>query len=229
MLGDPILYMQGVTAYDDFNRDFTEMVAVDNSDVNQFAVGVYTVRYTVTDYTGLTFEVEETVHVLDVDIDFVNEQVDGELAKILNENMTQLERVSAIYTWIKRNLTYAQNRERPETAYEGAYRALRDRRGNCYVFYSISAVMLERAGIPNMLIERIDGTPTRHRWNLINPDDLGWHHYDSYPVRASHGINMAFFTNSQAAELTRRLANLSIRPAENYYTYDPALYPEIVE
>jgi len=229
MVGDPILYMQGVTAYDDFGRDFTEMVTVDNSEVNQFAAGIYTVRYLVEDFSGLTFVVEETVHVLDIDIDYVNEQVDEELAKILREDMTQLNQVHAIYTWVKRNLTYAQNRDRPETAYEGAYRALRDRRGNCYVFYSISAVMLERAGIPNMLIERIEGTPTRHRWNLVNPDELGWHHYDSYPVRASHGVQMSFFTDSQATLLTQRLSNLAIRPAQNYYTYDPSLYPEIVQ
>jgi len=88
--------------------------------------------------------------------------------------------------------------------------------------------MFTRAGIPNMLIERIPGTPTAHRWNLINPDDLGWHHYDSFPVRLGMGIQMAFFTDTQAAEFTEQIAGFTDRPVENYYTYDPLLYPEIV-
>jgi len=227
--GDTILFLQGVTATDDFGRDITDRIVVDSSDVNTSVVGTYTVRYKVTDFTGLTFEIEETVHILDIDFDYVNSEVDRELAGIINDGMTQLQQVRAIWSWIRTNITYAQNRDRPETAYEGAYRALRERRGNCYIFYSISEMMFTRAGIPNMMIERIEGTPTRHRWNLVNPDGLGWHHFDSYPTRLNLGLQMAFFTSSQAASFTRQIANLEERAMSDYYTYDASKYPEIVQ
>jgi len=228
-IGDPILYMQGVTARDDLGRDLTDMVIVDSSDVNQHEAGVYTVRYRVVDFTGLSFEIEETIHMLDVDMEFVNDEVDRVLEVIIKDEMTQMEQVRAIFNWVRSNVSYALNRDRPETSYEGAYRALRERRGNCYVFYSISELLMTRAGIPNMLIERIPGTPTAHRWNLVNPDGLGWHHYDSFPARYGAGSQMAFFTDSQAREFTRRMANLEERPMNNYYTFDPERYPEIVQ
>jgi len=231
MVGDPIMYLQGVMAFDDFGRNITDRVSVDSSEVDQYTVGVYTITYTVVDFTGLSFETEVLVHVLDLDIDVVNEEVDKILEDIIEEGTTQLEQVHAIFSWVRSNITYAQNRDRPETAYEGAYRALRERRGNCYIYYSISELLLTRAGIPNMLIERIPGTSTRHRWNLINPDGLGWHHFDSYPypMRLGLGIQRAFFTSSQAAEYTRMVANLEERPMPDYYTYDPSLYPAIVQ
>jgi len=228
-IGDPILYMRGVTARDDFGRDLTEVVVVDSSGVNRNEVGTYTVRYSVVDFTGLSFEVEETVYVLDIDIDFVYAEVDKALASIIKDDMSQLEQVYAIFRWVRSNVSYAITRDRPETVYEGAYRAIRERRGNCFIFYSISEMMLTQAGIPNMMIERIPGTITAHRWNLVNPDELGWHHYDSFPARLNEGILMAFFTDSQAEAFTEQIANFVERPADDYYTYDPSRYPEIVQ
>jgi len=228
-IGDPILYLWGVTARDDFGRDLTDVVMVDSSGVNRNEVGIYTVRYTVVDFTGLSFEIEETVYILNIDIDFVNAEIEKALAGIIKEDMTQLEQVHAIFRWVRSNVSYAITRDRPGSVYEGAYRAIRERRGNCFIFYSISEMMLTHAGIPNMMIERIPGTPTAHRWNLVNPDDLGWHHYDSFPARLNEGIRMAFFTDSQAAAFTEQIANFTERPANNYYTYDPSLYPEIVQ
>jgi len=228
MVGDSIMYLRDVTAFDDFGRDISDRIEVDSSGVDQLTVGEYTVIYSVEDYTGNRTEVEESVHVVEIDMEFVHEKVDEALAGIISDSMTQLEMVKAIHTWVRSNINYSQTRGGPATAYEGAYIALSQRRGNCYIFYSISEVMLTRAGVPNMRIERIEGTPTRHRWNLVNPDNLGWHHFDAYPTRLGLSTQMAFFTSSQAEEFTRRLANQEERPMRNYYTYNPELYPEIV-
>ena len=226
MVGNPILYRRGVRAFDSFNRELD--FEVDSSRVDQDTEGDYTVVYWTVDRTGLRSEVEISVHILDVDMEFVNEEVDKALRSIIKDDMTQLEMVRAIYDWVRRNVQYANVRGGPTTAYEGAYRALRDRRGNCYIFYSISELLLTRAGVPNMLIQRIPGTPTNHRWNLVNPDGLGWHHYDSFPTRLQMGITMSYFTSSQAQEFTLLMAEMQERPMPNYFTYDPALYPEIV-
>jgi len=219
LLGRPILYLPGVTAYDDFGRSLTDYIEVDSSGVDQHAVGMYTVIYRVTDYTGNSVQVEETVHVLDIDPDYVNEQVDALLAGIINDNMTQVQMALAIHRWVRNNMTYASVRGGPDSAYDGAYRALRDRRGNCFIYYSISTVMLTRAGIPTMRVERIDGTPTRHRWNLINPDDLGWHHYDSVPIRLEiNRDRMAFFTDTEARYFTSEM--LRVNGMRDYFTYN---------
>ena len=226
MLGNPIMYRQGVTATDAFGR--TLEFEVDSSGVDQNKTGTYKVTYRVEDCCGLRDEVEVTVYVVNVDPDLVNERVDAILEGIINDNMTQVEKVQAIHSWIRRNVSYTGTIGGPQSAYEGAHRALQDRSGNCFIYYSIGEVMLTRAGIPNMRIERKPGTPTRHRWNLINPDDLGWHHFDAMPTRLGN-INrlMYMFTDSQAANFARQL--LGSNNIGDFYTYVPELYPEVVQ
>lgn len=50
---------------------------------------------------------------------------------------------------------------------EGAYRGLFERKGNCFVYASLSKRMLDRAGISNMIIMFSNSRMT-HYWNLIN-------------------------------------------------------------
>jgi len=226
IVGNPILYRQGLTATDSFGGDLTEEIVIEAENVDPNKVGIYKVRFWVEDLSGNKSDVTEVeVHIIDVNIDYIYSRVDETLARILRDGMTQLQQVQAIHTFVKNNISYA-NAGRPHTVYEGAYRALRDRRGNCYNYFSLSAVMLERAGIPNMMIERIPGTPTRHRWNLVNPDNLGWHHYDAVPNRLGQGLRLAFFTDTQAESFTRQMSqNFAFH---NYYNYVRENYPEVV-
>jgi transglutaminase-like putative cysteine protease len=225
MVDNPIIYLRGVTAFDDMGRELD--VHVDSSGVDQFTVGEYTVLFYAVDATGNRTEIEETVFIIDIDIDAVHAEVDSILNRILNDNMSQLEEVRAIHRWIRGNIGYANIRGGPPTIYDAAYRALRQRNGNCFNFYALAEVMLTRAGIPNLPIERIPGTPTRHRWNLVNPDNLGWHHFDSTPTRLGWDTTTSFFTSGQASVLTQRLSELNA--SRDYYTYNPELYPEIVQ
>jgi len=224
-VNSPVIYLRGVTAIDDMGRELD--VHVDSSGVDQFTVGEYTVIFYSVDATGNRTEISETVFIIDIDIEAVHAEVDSVLDRILDGEMTQLEKVRAIHRWIQTNLEYAPIRGGPPTVYEAAYRALRQRNGNCFNYYALAEVMLTRAEIPNMLIERIPGTPTRHRWNLVNPDNLGWHHFDSVPTRLGLGLRTAFFTGSEAIEFARR--KLEEHGTRDYFTYDPDLYPEIVQ
>ena len=226
--GNPVIYLRGVTAFDSFGRDFTYTINVDSSGVDRNVVGEYQVFYRVKDFTGNETVVVETVEIITVDVDYVNDNVDKVLGEIINDGMSQLEKVRAIHRWIRTSISYASSTTEPQNVYEGAYRALRDRRGNCFNYFSISEVMLTRAGILNLRIDRVPGTSTRHRWNLINPDGLGWHHFDTTPVaRMGFGGQTAFFTASEARDFTSQIQN--VHGTRNFYTYDPDLYPEIVE
>jgi hypothetical protein len=92
------------------------------------------------------------------------------------------------------------------------------------VFYAISELLLTMAGIPNMRIDRIPGTTSTHVWNLINPDELGWHHFDTTPLIVRQ-LDRFMFTQTQAEEFTR-IINAEGQ-GRDYFTFDPELYPEI--
>jgi len=223
-VGSNILLRSGVSAYDFFGRELE--FTVDSSNLNLDVPGTYRVTYSVFDSCGNLAMEEIRVYVLDVDIDWIYAQVDAIFRNIMREDMTQVQQARAIFDWVGANISYAAAIGR-NTVYEGANHALRNRQGNCFIFFSISEVMLNRAGIENMRISRMPGTanPTNHVWNLINPDGMGWHHFDSTPIRGNP-VDRFMFTNSQAIEFTATI--LRENQASNYYTFDETLYPEIV-
>ena len=223
--GSPIMFRRGISAYDAFGRSI--QFTVDSSGVDVDTLGVHTVIYQAVDAWGLAVEAAANVYVLEVDPDRVRGLADTVLEGILRDGMTQVEQARAIFDWIGNNIAYSAHIRRP-TLYENAYQGLRNRQGNCFVFYSLSEVMLTQAGIPNMQISRYGGT-SRHTWNLINPDNMGWHHFDTTPLVAtvSHRVNRFMFTSSQAQAFTDIIAQEIFTP--NYFTYDPDLYPEIVQ
>jgi len=224
-VGNPIMYRQGVTAHDDFGRELE--LQVDSSEVNQHEVGQYSIRYRATDLTGNPVEIEKVVYIININIDDVHNEADKILTEILSDGMSQLEKVRAIHTWVRVNIGYATVIGGPaDTVYEDAYRAIRDRQGDCFIFYAIGDVLLTRAGIENMPINRIPGTPTRHRWSLVNPDNLGWHHFDTTPTTLGLGSETAFFTSTQAKEFTRRFVEFN--GTQDFYTFNAELYPAIV-
>lgn len=221
-VGTPIMFRQGVSAEDAFGNPLT--LNVDSSLVNVHEIGVYTVTYYAVDSGGLRTEVTVNVNVNDPDTYQVRVRVAEILENILNEEMNQVDKARAIFNWIGANIAYAAGFE-PYNVYDGAHQALLHRRGDCFVFYSISEVMLTVAGIPNMRIDRYGGQ-NRHVWNLINPDNMGWFHFDTTPIRAT-GVDRFMFTNSQAERFTQMIFSQVYE--RNYFTFDRSLYPEIVE
>jgi len=223
MLGNPVLYRQGVTATDALGRNI--FFEIDNSAVDLTTPGEYSVIYSATDAWGNRSEIETTVFILSIDPEYVYERVDVILAQILRPDMTQVQEARAIYNWVSANIRFTSDVRR-DSVYEAAHAALTNRSGNCFAFFGISHVMLTRAGIPSLRIDRIPGAArTNHRWNLINPDGLGWHHFDSTPVTGIWDTFM--FTSTQAREFSERLS--AVMGRANYFLYDPDLYPDIVQ
>jgi len=224
MPGRSITYLQGVNAYDTFGRPLE--IEVDSSDVNPDQRGTYNVFYRTEDIYGLVSEVGISVHIINTDTDLVDERIDAIFAEIMSDDMTQVEQARAIYTWIKENITFISTAAEPDSSYEGAYRALEDRRGGFIIFSSLSDVMLFRVGIPAMFIERIPEAPTKHRWNLVNPDRLGWYHFDAFPIQFEGSVNAQYmFNDSHAEDFT--LLFEALGGDKMYYIYDPSLYPKI--
>jgi len=223
MLGEPIRFRAGVSAEDAFGRSVP--FEIDASHINIHELGIFPATYTATDAWGLETYVTVNVHILNVDPEAVIEMVDDLLPQILRGATTQVEQARAIHNWIGDNISFAAA-VGMDSAYEAAYHGLLHRQGNCFVFYGLSELLLTRAGIPNIRIDRIPETtnPTRHRWNLINPDGLGWYHFDATSNRILTRNERFMFTNSQAAEYTQRFAQQGV---VDFYTFNPALYPMI--
>jgi hypothetical protein len=223
--GTPVTYDPGATAYDDFGRELE--VYIDNSGVDEETVGTYIAVYWAEDLTGLRTEVEVTVHVISVDPDYVIQQVDELLSRVINDRMTQAQKTLAIHNWVRWTVANTTTGSGSRSVTEEAYMAIRERRGDSHVYASISELMLTRAGIPNMRIERTHDAETNHYWLLVNPDGLGWHHFDPFPTGISLSDRTSMFTDSQAKEFAQRIQAHS--GVEDYFAYDAGLYPDIVQ
>ncbi|MDR2569372.1 MAG: transglutaminase-like domain-containing protein [Oscillospiraceae bacterium] len=224
-IGTPVPYLREITAFDDFGRELD--VYIDDSEVDIYTAGTYTAIYWAVDYTGLRSEIEVTVHILSVDPEYLFGQIDDILSRILRNDMTQAEKVRAIYTWIVRYMTKAANSSDSQSLIEVANIAVTEQRGDSIIYSAIAELMLTRAGIPNMPINRIDEAEEAHRWMLVNPDERGWHHFDPFPTGLVLGMSASMFTDSEAEDFAKRIKSHS--GVEDYFTYDAELYPEIVE
>ena len=219
-----LLLRQDVTAHDVFGNplEFGVLHAIDVE-----TPGIYSIIYYTYDRWGNRAEAFAYVTITDVDIDWVYASVDQILGGITNPGDSQVEQARAIHTWMRRNMTYTATVGRIGR-YENAYQGLRHRRGNCFVYFYTAEIMLTRLGIPNRRIDRVGGA-TNHRWHLINPDDMGWHHMDTGPQSlAIAGRFCTFmFTSSQAAEFTDIIYREVGR--HSHYNYDRELHPYIVD
>jgi len=222
-------FLADVVAHDDFGRAMTPQVKDENVDIS--TVGTYTAVIFVEDYSGNIAEEDVTVHIISANPEEVFEQIDTILASITNDRMSQVEKARAIHNWVRSRLQKSSTASDSESLIEVALPALSersgDRRGNSQVYSAISTLMLTRAGIENMLINRIESADTPHRWVIINPDEKGWHHFDPFPTGMVLGNLTAMFTEKEANDIARRAKhNFSI---DDYYTFDKDSYPEIVK
>ena len=212
-----VAYRKGVTVTDDSGQaTFT----VDSAAVDTNTPGTYAVTYIAKDPVGNETRQTITVTVSGVTEKEVADLVDPVLAKIIAEDMTDEEKAAAVHQWIHQNIGYNNTGDK-SSVLDGAYNAMKLLRGDCYTFYAISKYMLSHLEIDSIDIHRIEGTPTRHYWLLLNFGE-GWHHFDACPVRSSvprpkDGMMM---TDSEAQSFAVAFHH------PDYYHYDPETLPE---
>lgn len=214
-VGGSVSYKKNVTVTDNSGEDI-ELI-VDSSSVNISEIGTYEVRYSATDKSGNSTSKAVSLVVTEADApteDMVYELADQILADIINDSMTQKEQAEAIYWWVHDNVAYVDTAPK-ENWVAGAYRGLKERRGDCYTYAMTSKALLTRAGIKNMDIEKIPDSQM-HYWNLIDVGE-GWYHFDA--TRRKDGTTFFYWTTAQILEYSR--ANY------NSHNYDASLYPEI--
>ena len=223
--GTPILFRDGVQAVDAFGREIA--FTVDNTQVNIHERGIYPAMYIATDAWGLSTETEINVHVLSVNPETVYQYADEILARIINDDMTQVQQAHIIYHWIQNNISFAGGGVAYYAWHEAAHQGLIQRQGNCFVFAAMLDVMLTQAGIPSlpMIRTRYFTGRTRHRWVIFNPDELGWFHIDVTPNLHLTREQRFMFTQGEADEFTAFIR--STYGVREFYVFDDDLHPHI--
>lgn len=184
--GDAIAYRSGVTVTD--NRDTDPQLTIDSSAVDLSTPGEYTVTYTATDYVGNTASVSATVTVREkqpdyVDIATIYAAADQILSKILKEDMTVEEQARAIGSYVRYNYGYSGSSIKDDWL-QGAYRMIRDGAGDCFNYFSLTKLLLERLDIPNIDVEKVPNhsKDSHHYWSLVSVDGgENYYHLDTTP------------------------------------------------
>lgn len=213
-----ISYRKNVTTSDNLGGKVT--LEIDSSDVDLKTLGKYQVLYIATDESGNKAEATANVTVAVrpagyVDEYTINELADNVLAKIINDDMTDKEKLRAIFDYSRNHIAYTGYSDKSDWL-QGAYRGFVKANGDCFTYYATARALLTRAGFQNMSVTRVAGTPTRHYWSLVLYDG-GWYHFDTCLYRRGFPYECFLKTDAQVAEYTERV--------QYYYEFDHSKFP----
>ncbi|MBQ8768126.1 MAG: HYR domain-containing protein [Oscillospiraceae bacterium] len=185
-LGESVSYLSGVTVTDDMDPE--PALDVDRSAVDLTKVGEYTVTYTATDASGNTAVVSCTLKVLEkkdyyVPYETIYQEVDAILADIIRDDMSLQNKVWAVYVWIRTNCTYVNHSDK-EDWMQAAHVMMTEGKGDCFNYYALCKLMLDRLGIQNMDVRKVKNYEgdSDHYWSLVSLDGGNtWYHVDTTP------------------------------------------------
>jgi len=129
--------------------------------------------------------------------DEIDEAADKVLKKILAEDMTPLQQAVAIYDWARQNLRYGGHTTR-ESYRAAAMEMLTTYRGDCYGYFAVTKLLMERLGIPNIDVVKTTSSPedNEHFWSLVSVDGgETYYHFDATP-RLGGGDNFCLVTDA---------------------------------
>ena len=199
-LGSAASYRSGVIVTDD--KDPSPKLEVDSSQVDLSNVGTYPLVYTARDMTGNETRVEVTVTVAEkpetyVDPETVNAKADELLKKIVTEDMAAEAKVKAIYSYVRSHYTYSGHSDKTDWV-QGAYVMMESGQGDCFNYYAVTKLLLDRCGIPNIDVRKVRNFPddSDHYWSLGSIDGRStYYHLDTTP-RVGDGDDFCLVTDA---------------------------------
>lgn len=185
-LGESVSYMSGVAVTDGMDPNPTLDVDTDAVDLSK--VGEYPITYTARDASGNETVVSCVVKVLEkkdyyVPYETIYQEVDAILDEIIEDDMTLQEQVWAIYVWIRTNNTYINHSDK-EDWMQAAHVMMTENKGDCFNYYALCKLMLDRLGIPNLDVRKVKNYEgdSDHYWSLVSLDGGNtWYHVDTTP------------------------------------------------
>lgn len=213
-IGDGISYMSQVKVSD--NSGSNVNVTVDTSKVVKDVAGTYPVTYTATDLAGNT--ATATINIIIKNRPTQQEELERlsneVIAKIIKDGMTPYEKCEAIFNYVHNNIYYVSSSDK--SSIDGAaYYALVNKKGDCFNYFSLAKILLTKAGIKNMDIEKIPDAEL-HYWNLVDIGD-GWYHFDA--TRRKDGTIIFMWKDAKLMQYSK--ANY------NSHNYDKSKYPKV--
>ena len=199
-LGSAASYRSGVIVTDD--KDPSPKLEVDSSQVDLSNPGTYPLVYTARDMTGNETRVEVTVTVAKkpetyVDPETVNAKADELLKKIVTEDMAAEAKVKAIYSYVRSHYTYSGHSDKTDWV-QGAYVMMESGQGDCFNYYAVTKLLLDRCGIPNIDVRKVRNYPedSDHYWSLVSVDGGNtYYHLDTTP-RVGDGDDFCLVTDA---------------------------------
>ena len=224
-------FFDGVTAADDYDED--PVIRIDDSKVDYETPGTYEVRYIAIDkannFTTRTVELKINKATGDTNASSDSEyDVSGSgsgggggggsgklsdakrlASKVLSGlwRSNDVETARAIFNWVHNHVYYANCGSLSYA--QAAYRGFSRRSGDCYVYYSCCKMLLDLAGIPNMMVKRYPVTGSNHYWNLVKLNGQ-WYHCDS--TRFRHRGSIYFMCTDEQIN-------------DKYHRFNGKLYP----
>lgn len=203
-------FFDGVTATDDYDED--PVIRIDDSKVDYEKPGTYEVKYIAIDkannFTTKTVELKITKSTKDApagsdsEYDISGSESGGSggngggggggssrlssakklASKVLSGLWGKDDVATArnIFNWVHNHVYYSHCGSLSYAS--AAYRGFSKRSGDCYVYYSCCKMLLDLAGIPNMMVKRYPVTGSNHYWNLVKLNGQ-WYHCDSTRFR----------------------------------------------
>ena len=220
-INNPVSYKKDVYVYD--NRDGEISVQVDSSNVNQKQVGSYKVIYTATDSSGNTStkEATYTVKEMRVTMEQLEALADEVLAKITTPDMTLREKAWEIYEYENKLLTYTGVSDKTDWMFE-AYNGLTKKVGDCFTYFSMSELLLNRIGMETMRVERMSKPgEAKHYWHLVNFGE-GWYHFDAC-------IHIPKLVSFMLTDAEMDAFSARVGKDNYYYRFDKSNYPRTPE
>ena len=224
--GSTVSYRSGVMLEDDIDEN--PKLAIDSSKVDLSTPGTYEVTYIATDAAGNESTATATVKVAEKKSSYVEEDVifakaDEILAKIITADMTNAQKVKAIYDYVVKNYSYTSYADKTDV-YQAAYKMMTKRSGNCFSYYAVSKLFFDRLNMPNLMVTRKYNIyrPYNHYWNMVSIDGgETYYHYDATPRKPSMS-DRYLMTDAD-------LARFDSKYIRGYYTRDLDLYPTTPE
>lgn len=214
-LGDSISYKSGVKVTDNHDKKVT--LKVDSSQVKVGTAGEYPVTYTATDSAGnkTSKTVTVTLKKKEYTQEAVDRLADKVLKRIITSDMSQKQKLKAIYNWTRGNIAYTGHADKDDWI-KAACLGLSEKKGDCYTYACVAKALLTRAGIQNKDIVKIPAR-TKHYWNLVDIGE-GWYHFDATP-RKGQKISFCYISDKDLMEYSKA--------HNNSHNYDKSVYTGI--
>ena len=111
--------------------------------------------------------------------------------------MSDEAKVKAIYSYVRSHYTYSGHSDKTDWM-QGAYVMMTQGQGDCFNYYAVAKLLMERCDIPNIDVRKVrnHAEDSDHYWSLVSVDGGStYYHLDTTP-RVGDGDDFCLVTDA---------------------------------